>query len=225
VKPFFPSPHATASSNRVVAPLGPSKAREDADKVLGEANKVHADAAEEAEFERLMVEMTETSPRTQSGIQLCTSDLTKEIVSEDFVLWALRGDVLDVAYSDAHESSILAEALGLASIFLPRNRLALLEPYSITLGCSPHSFSVVPPFSTALDATRLYSRGGRTPRRPSTRLVLDSPTRVHHWLHSHPRLKGRVQRADPLTYGGISSPVRLRRIARLTVDALARRVP
>jgi hypothetical protein len=82
--------------------------------------------------------------------------------------------------SDAHESSILAEALGLASIFLPRNRLALLEPYSITLGCSPHSFSVVPPFSTPLDATRLYSRGDRTPRRPSTRLVLDSPTRVHH---------------------------------------------
>jgi hypothetical protein len=33
--------------------------------------------------------------------------------------------------SDAHESSILAEVLGLASIFLPRNRLALLEPYSI----------------------------------------------------------------------------------------------
>jgi hypothetical protein len=34
-------------------------------------------------------------------------------------------------HSDAHESSILAEVLGLASIFLPRNRLALLEPYSI----------------------------------------------------------------------------------------------
>jgi hypothetical protein len=33
--------------------------------------------------------------------------------------------------SDAHESSILAEVLGLASIFLPRNRLALLEPYSM----------------------------------------------------------------------------------------------
>jgi hypothetical protein len=33
--------------------------------------------------------------------------------------------------SDAHESSILAEVLGLASIFLRRNRLALLEPYSI----------------------------------------------------------------------------------------------
>jgi hypothetical protein len=33
--------------------------------------------------------------------------------------------------SDAHESSILAEVLGLASIFLPGNRLALLEPYSI----------------------------------------------------------------------------------------------
>jgi hypothetical protein len=76
VKPFFPSPHATASSNRVVAPLGPSKARGDADKVLGEANKVRADAAEGAEFERLMVEMTETSPRMQSGIQLYTSDLT-----------------------------------------------------------------------------------------------------------------------------------------------------
>jgi hypothetical protein len=50
----------------------------------------------------------------------------------------------------------------------------------MTLAYSPHSFSVVPPFSTALDATRLHSRGGRTPRRPSTRLVLDSPTRVHH---------------------------------------------
>jgi hypothetical protein len=86
----------------------------------------------------------------------------------------------ELTASDAHESSILAEALGLASIFLPRNRLALLEPYSITLACSPHSFSVVPPFSTPLDATRLNSRGGRTPRRPSTRLVLDSPTRVHH---------------------------------------------
>jgi hypothetical protein len=83
--------------------------------------------------------------------------------------------------SDAHESSILAEALGLASIFLPRNRLALLEPYSITLAYCPHSFSVVPPFSTPLDAARLYSRGGRTPRRPSTRLVLDLPTRAHHW--------------------------------------------
>jgi hypothetical protein len=35
------------------------------------------------------------------------------------------------APSDAHASSILAEVLGLASIFLPRNRLALLEPYSI----------------------------------------------------------------------------------------------
>jgi hypothetical protein len=35
--------------------------------------------------------------------------------------------------SDAHESSILAEVLGLASLFLPRNRLALLEPYSINL--------------------------------------------------------------------------------------------
>jgi hypothetical protein len=33
--------------------------------------------------------------------------------------------------SDAHQSSILAEVRGLASIFLPRNRLALLEPYSI----------------------------------------------------------------------------------------------
>jgi hypothetical protein len=40
--------------------------------------------------------------------------------------------------SDAHESSILAEVLGLASIFLPRNCLALLEPYSITLAYSPH---------------------------------------------------------------------------------------
>jgi hypothetical protein len=86
--------------------------------------------------------------------------------------------------SDAHESSILAEALALASIFLPRNRLALVEPYSITLAYSPHSFSVVPPFPTPLDATRLYSRGGRTPRRPSTRLVLDSPTRVHHWSNN-----------------------------------------
>jgi hypothetical protein len=82
--------------------------------------------------------------------------------------------------TDAHESSILAVALGLASIFLPRNRLALLEPYSIALAYSPHSFSVVPPFSTTLDATRLYSRGGTTARRPSTRLVLDSPTHVHH---------------------------------------------
>jgi hypothetical protein len=71
--------------------------------------------------------------------------------------------------SDAHESSILPEALGVASIFLPRNRLALLEPYSITLAYSPHSFSGGPPFATPLDATRLYSRGGRTPRRPSTR--------------------------------------------------------
>jgi hypothetical protein len=35
------------------------------------------------------------------------------------------------AASDAHESSSLAEVLALASIFLPRNRLALLEPYSI----------------------------------------------------------------------------------------------
>jgi hypothetical protein len=94
------------------------------------------------------------------------------------------GDIICAApRSDAHESSILPEALGLASIFWPRNRLALLELYSITLGCSPHSFSVVPPFSTPLDATRLYSRGGRTPGPPSTRLVLDSPTRVHHWLH------------------------------------------
>jgi hypothetical protein len=33
-----------------------------------------------------------------------------------------------VGGSDAHESSILAGALGLASIYLPRNRLAPLEP-------------------------------------------------------------------------------------------------
>jgi hypothetical protein len=41
------------------------------------------------------------------------------------------GCVPSTVASDAHESSILAEVLGLASIFLPRNRLALLEPYSI----------------------------------------------------------------------------------------------
>jgi hypothetical protein len=82
--------------------------------------------------------------------------------------------------SDAHESSILAEALGVASIFLPRNRLAPLEPYSITLAYSPDLFSVVPPFSTPLDPTRRHSRVGHTVRRPSTRLVLDSPTRVYH---------------------------------------------
>jgi hypothetical protein len=66
------------------------------------------------------------------------------------------------------------------SIFLPRNRLAPLEPYSITLAYAPHVFSVVPPFSTPLDPTRRHSRVGHTARRPSTRLVLDSPTRVHH---------------------------------------------
>jgi hypothetical protein len=32
--------------------------------------------------------------------------------------------------------------------------------------------------ATVLDATRRHSRVGHTPRRPSTRLVLDSPTRV-----------------------------------------------
>jgi hypothetical protein len=83
--------------------------------------------------------------------------------------------------SDANESSILAEALGLASILLPRNRLALLEPYSPTLAYSPHVFSVLALFLTPLDAARGYSRVGRTAGRPSTRLVPDSPTRVHHW--------------------------------------------
>jgi hypothetical protein len=42
--------------------------------------------------------------------------------------------------SDAHESSILAEVLGLASIFLPRTRLALLEPYSINSPSSATHF-------------------------------------------------------------------------------------
>jgi hypothetical protein len=42
-----------------------------------------------------------------------------------------QSDYSSTGDSDAHESSILAEVLGLASIFLPRNRLALLEPYSI----------------------------------------------------------------------------------------------
>jgi hypothetical protein len=82
--------------------------------------------------------------------------------------------------SDAHESSILAEALGLASIFLPRDRLAPLEPYSITLAYSPDLFSLVPPFSTPLDPTPRHSRVGHAAGRPSTRLVLDSPTRLHH---------------------------------------------
>ncbi|KAA8893200.1 hypothetical protein FN846DRAFT_556000 [Sphaerosporella brunnea] len=89
-----------------------------------------------------------------------------------------------VPCSDAHESSILPEVLGLASIFLPRNRLALLEPYSITLAYARHSFSVLALFLTPLDATRGYLQVGHTARRPSTHLVLDSRTRVHHWFHS-----------------------------------------
>jgi hypothetical protein len=95
--------------------------------------------------------------------------------------------------SDAHESSILAEALGLASLFLPRSRLALLEPYSTLLAYSPHSFSVLALFLTPLDATRGYSRVGRTARRPSTRLVLDSPTRVHHCVSPCAGRKGGVR--------------------------------
>jgi hypothetical protein len=67
-----------ASSKRVVAPLGPGK--------------TPGDAAQEAEFEKLMVERTETSPGTQRRIQLYTSDQIKKIVSEDFVRWALRRD-------------------------------------------------------------------------------------------------------------------------------------
>jgi hypothetical protein len=62
-------------SNRFVAPLRPGK--------------TPGDAAQPAEFEKLMMEMTEASPGTQSCIQLCTSDQIKEIASEDFVRWAL----------------------------------------------------------------------------------------------------------------------------------------
>jgi hypothetical protein len=62
--------------------------------------------------------------------------------------------VVRVIGSDAHESSILPEVLGLASIFLPRNRLALLEPYSITLAYCRHSFSVLALSLTPLAATR-----------------------------------------------------------------------
>jgi hypothetical protein len=64
--------------------LEPGKGRGDAGKVHGEAGKVHRDGAQEAEFEKLMVEMTETSSRTQGGIQLYTSDGIKEMVSECF---------------------------------------------------------------------------------------------------------------------------------------------
>jgi hypothetical protein len=50
--------------------------------------------------------------------------------------------------SDAHDSSILVEELGLSSILLPRTRLAVLEPYSIILASSSHSFDPVAPCLT-----------------------------------------------------------------------------
>jgi hypothetical protein len=91
------------------------------------------------------------------------------------------GDVSALAAtpSDAHESNIVAEALGLASNFLPRNRLAPLEPYSITLAYSRHSFSVLALFLTPLDATRRHSL--LLAREPHSSTTLDSP---------HTRLQG-----------------------------------
>jgi hypothetical protein len=69
---------------------------------------------------------------------------------------------------DAHESSILAEALGLASIGLPRNGLATLERASTVLDYTRPTHPnclLVPPFSTPrhstpLEATRHHSREG-----------------------------------------------------------------
>jgi hypothetical protein len=58
-----------------------------------------------------------------------TPDKVLSLVPAQFCAEGLFG--ITKGPSDAHESSILAEVLGLASIFLPRNRLALLEPYSI----------------------------------------------------------------------------------------------
>jgi hypothetical protein len=62
-----------------------------------------------------------------------------------------------VRTSDAHESSILAEALGLASIFLPRNRLATLERASTVLEYTRPFTSLVFRCATVLDTTRRHS--------------------------------------------------------------------
>jgi hypothetical protein len=84
--------------------------------------------------------------------------------------------------SDAHESSILAEYFFASK---PPSSTRALLGYT----------GLLPPLifrcATVFYATRRHSpllARGRTPRRPLTRLVLDSPTRVHHWPWSPGRL-------------------------------------
>jgi hypothetical protein len=64
----------------------------------------------------------------------------------------------DTTISDAHESSILAaQSLGLASIFLPRNRLATLERASTVLEYTRPFTPLVFRCATVLDTTRRHS--------------------------------------------------------------------
>jgi hypothetical protein len=88
-------------------------------------------------------------------------------------LYAVTCYAADDVISDAHESSILAEVLGLASIFLPRNPLALPEPYS-----SPTRLTRLLPqlmfhCATVFYAPRRHSR--LLARRPHSPTTLDSP--------------------------------------------------
>jgi hypothetical protein len=59
--------------------------------------------------------------------------------------------------SDAHESSILAEALGLAGIFLPRDGLATLERASTGLEYTRPFTPLIFRCATVLDTTRRHS--------------------------------------------------------------------
>jgi hypothetical protein len=83
------------------------------------------------------VAFAETSAKTGDNVRTIWQELGRRLLNQpeqggvDTALFLDPSWYETALCSDAHESSILAEVLGLASIFLPRNRLALLEPYSI----------------------------------------------------------------------------------------------
>jgi hypothetical protein len=81
--------------------------------------------------------------------------------------------------SDAHESCILAEALGLASIFLPRNRLATLERASTVLDYTRPFTPLVLRCATVLDATRRHSPALASAPPSSTTLDSTRPRLAH----------------------------------------------
>jgi hypothetical protein len=105
--------------------------------------------------------------------------------------------------SDAHESSILAEVLGLASIFLPRNRLALLEPYSINWRSPATHFPLCHGFlrpSTPLASRRGAAALPDDPRLPSCstrRLVCITAPGFHHCRPEDAREEGKEYDSSP----------------------------